>query len=146
MDAGAVIVDASGHVIDPKTELGEVDYFFQSLMASRERMSILERTSTARLRLAKQGKLQGRPPYGRVWDKKTLTWSVRDPDFGIYKRIFAAYLRGESCLGIAKRLNRDHIPPPGAAGTVSPLDGSTPRCGAIRTSTPCSRIVRPSVS
>ena len=75
-----------------------------------------------------------------------MTWTVREPDFTIYKRIFAEYLTGESCLGIAKRLNLERIPPPGGAGTAPPLDGSTPRCGATRTFTPCSRIARPAVS
>ena len=74
-----------------------------------------------------------------------MTWTVREPDFTIYKRIFAGYLTGESCLGIAKRLNHERIRPAGA-GTAPPLDGSTPRCGATRTFTPCSRIARPSVS
>ncbi len=119
MDAGAVIVDASGHTIDPKTELGEVDYFFQTLMASRERKAILERTVTARLRLAKKGQLQGRPPYGRLWSKRTLSWDVTQPEFGIYQRIFREYLHGTSCIEIAKRLNNEHVPPPGSTWTRS---------------------------
>jgi site-specific DNA recombinase len=114
MDAGAVIVDASGHTIDPKTELGEVDYFFQTLMASRERKAILERTVTARLRLAKRGQLQGRPPYGRHWNKRALIWEVTQPEFGTYQRIFREYLHGKGCIEIAKRLNDEHVPPPGS--------------------------------
>jgi Recombinase/Recombinase zinc beta ribbon domain len=46
---------------------------------------------------------------------------VKEPEFTAYKRIFTAYLKGESCIVIAKRLNQERIPLPGAAwNRISP--------------------------
>jgi DNA invertase Pin-like site-specific DNA recombinase len=113
-DASAVIVDAGGHVIDPASEMGELDFAFQTIVAARERSRIKERTLAARHRLASAGKLQGRPPYGRTWDKATGTWGENAAQMATYRRIFAEALAGRSLASIARGLQVDRVPTPGA--------------------------------
>lgn len=105
LDARAVIVDGSGHVIDPATELGELDYTLQTWMSAKERRRILERTLAARKRLASEGSIQGRPPFGRTWDKKVKAWGT-DPDaMALYRRLFEDVLAGKTLAEIAEALN-----------------------------------------
>lgn len=56
-DADARIVDATGRELDPKTEIGELTYFFETLMASKERRRILERTQAGKERAIRSGRL-----------------------------------------------------------------------------------------
>jgi DNA invertase Pin-like site-specific DNA recombinase len=114
-DAGAVIVDAGGHVIDPASEMGELDFAFQTIVAARERARIRERTVAARKRLADQGKLQGRPPYGRTWDKVAGAWGENADQMKVYRRIFGEVLAGRSLHAIAAGLQADRVPTPGAS-------------------------------
>jgi len=111
-DAGAVIRDASGHVIDPASEIGEVDYFLQTLMASRERTRICERTLAARRRLSAEGVPQTKLGYGRRYDRKTRTWHVVEEEARIYRRLYADVLDGKSLPQIAAALDAEGVPPP----------------------------------
>jgi DNA invertase Pin-like site-specific DNA recombinase len=119
MDAGAVIIDAGGHVIDPSSEMGELDYAFQTIGAARERKRIMERTSTAKARLAKEGKLMGPPPFGRSWDKHTEKWSFT-PEIEVYRRVFKDLIGGKSANRIARDLTAEGVPTPGAAWRHNP--------------------------
>jgi DNA invertase Pin-like site-specific DNA recombinase len=111
-DAGAVIVDASGHVIDPRGSLGEVDYYLQTWMAAGERRRIIERTRAAKDRLVREGRLvHGRPPFGRTWDKKK-GWGIDAPRADVYRRLFELVLEGRSLRQIAAALNAEGIPTP----------------------------------
>jgi DNA invertase Pin-like site-specific DNA recombinase len=114
-DAGAVIVDAGNHVIDPASEMGELDFAFQTIVAARERRRIFERTYSAKVRLAQQGKLQGRPPYARTWNKVAGTWGTDPERLKVYRRIYRDVLAGKSLNQIAKDLNAEKIPTVGAA-------------------------------
>jgi site-specific DNA recombinase len=60
-----------------------------------------------------KGKWNGKRPYGyQVVDGKL----AQDPEeAAVLRRIVADFLNGESCRGIAKALNADGIPSPGAA-------------------------------
>jgi DNA invertase Pin-like site-specific DNA recombinase len=112
LDAHAVIVDGSGHVIDPATELGELDYSLQTWMSAKERRRIHERTQAGRKRKAAEGQIQGRPPYARTWDKRTATWGEDHEAMRIYRRIFAEVIRGRSLAEVAEGLNRSGITTP----------------------------------
>lgn len=107
LDAGAVVVEASGRVIDPADEMGELDLHLQGWMASRERKRILERTLAARRRLAGEGKIQGRPPWGRTWDKRTGAWGEDRKAVEVYRRIFAEVIKGRSLREVAEGLNKE---------------------------------------
>lgn len=111
IDAGAVIVETSGRVIDPADEMGELDATLQGWIASRERKRILERTLAARKRLAAEGKIQGRPPWGRRWDKRAGAWS-ETPQMAIYRRLFREVLAGKSLQEIADALNAEGVATP----------------------------------
>jgi len=125
MDAGATIVDAGGHVIDPMSEVGELDFAFQSIMAARERRLIVKRTDEARKRLAAEGKLQGRAPFGRRWFKRTGEWSEDPGGMETYRRIFADVLAGKSLHEIAQALNAEGKPTPGASWKRRTMAAST---------------------
>jgi DNA invertase Pin-like site-specific DNA recombinase len=114
MDASAVIVDASGHVIDPASEMGELDFAFNSIVAARERKRILERTVTARRRHAAEGQFGGRPPYGRTYDRKTKAWGEDPAQIKVFRRIFKEVIAGRSLATVAAGLQSDNIPTPAA--------------------------------
>lgn len=114
--AGAIFVDANGRVTDPSTELGELDYYFQTMMAARERKRITERTQAGKKRLAAQARLvQGQPPFGRVFDKEKGEWGLDEehPDrVQAYRSMFDLCLKGRSLAQIAEAIN--------ATGAVTP--------------------------
>jgi DNA invertase Pin-like site-specific DNA recombinase len=110
-DAGAVIRDATGRVIDPRSELGELTWYFETLMASKERRRILERTRAGRERLVREGRLvHGKPPYGRTFDKRTGKWGLDEEEATVYRRMFEACLAGRSTRDIAKELVTRGVP------------------------------------
>lgn len=112
-DAGAVIVDAGGGIIDTSDEWSEVIFILGTKAAAMDRKNILKQTAEARLRKAKQGEIQGRPPYARIWDKKSKAWGTKEPELTTYRRLFKNYLAGKSCQKIAADLNTEGVPPPG---------------------------------
>lgn len=111
-EAGAIIRDASGHVIDPATEFGEVDFFLQTWMAAKERHRIAERTHTARKRLSAQGVPMTTIPYGRTYDRERGTWGIDEAEAAVYRSMFADILAGRSLRSIAHALNDRGIPAP----------------------------------
>ena len=112
MDAGAVVVEASGRVIDPADEMGELDLSLQGWIAARERKRIAERTMAAKRRLAATGRLvSSTPPWGRAFDKVTGKWSL-SPGAKDYRRVFDLALRGDSLWTIARRLDAEGISSP----------------------------------
>jgi DNA invertase Pin-like site-specific DNA recombinase len=104
-EAGAVIRDASGHVIDPATEIGEVDFFLQTWMAAKERRRIAERTLAARNRLSSQGIPMTTIPYGRTYDRARGSWGIVEAEAAVYRSLFADILDGKSLRSIAQALN-----------------------------------------
>lgn len=109
-DAGAVIVDAGGRVTDPRSELGELDYYIQTMVAARERKRILERTMAAKARLAASGRLVcSTPPWGRTFDKTSGRWGVDVVQIAVYRRLFDLVLRGRSLRQICDELNGDGV-------------------------------------
>jgi DNA invertase Pin-like site-specific DNA recombinase len=112
-DAGAVIVEASGRVIDPADEMGELDLTLQGWFAARERKRILERTLTAKKRKARENRLvQGQPPYGRTFDTRTGRWGLAPKRAETYSRMFSLCLEGRSLSQIAETLNVESAAPP----------------------------------
>ncbi len=109
-DAGGVIVEANGHVTDPASDMGELDFAFQGFTAARERKRIRERTLTARQRKAKEGQYGGRPPYGRTYDRKSRAWGEDAAQMKVYRRIFAEVIEGQSLASVAAGLNADEVP------------------------------------
>lgn len=114
LDAEAKIVDVNGRVIDPAKDgdLGELDYFLQTLFSARERKKIGMRTLAGRKLKAEQGKLsQGKAPYGRVLNRTTMTWELVPHEVETYRRIIDAFLKGDSTRSIAKALNKARVMP-----------------------------------
>jgi site-specific DNA recombinase len=112
LDAGDIIRTADGHVLDPRSDIGELDWSMQSWMAARERKAIRERTLAARRRLSEQGVPMTHLGYGRTFDKKTRTWGIDEAQAAVYRRIFQEVLDGRSLPAIADGLNREGIPAP----------------------------------
>ena len=108
--AGAVIVDAGGTVLDPKTMGGELVWVVSTLASAEERRKILERTQAAKKRLAAEGRLvAGMPPWGRTFDRKTGRWGT-DPDaMVVYRRLFDLILAGRTLRQIADTLNGEGV-------------------------------------
>ncbi|WP_242391990.1 recombinase family protein [Anaeromyxobacter oryzisoli] len=121
-DAGAVIRDASGHVIDPRSEIGEIDWYLQSLFAARERRAIRERTLAGRHRKACEGVPVTTLPYGRTYDRERGTWGIDEVEAAVYRRLFSDVIDGKSLRSIAAALNDAGIPAPrGGAWHPSPI-------------------------
>mgnify|MGYP001608706038 FL=1 len=107
-EAGAVIVDANGTVLDPKTDLGEVGYYLQTFAATTERRRLIARTVAGRKRAAEEGRLiQGLPPFGRTFDPATRSWSLVPEQVATYRRIVELCLKGVSTRSIAGTLNAE---------------------------------------
>ena len=55
-----------------------------------------------KVKRAKEGRPSvGRKPYGRIWDKKTCTWSIDPEKQKFMQEVAARYLAGESLMTIA---------------------------------------------
>lgn len=116
LDAGAVLVDTSGQVIDPADEsgMGEMSYYLKTFMGSRERKLILRRTMGGRRRCALEGKfIGGHFTFWLKWDKTTKAVTVLEERVKIIKRAGdLAITRGLGTYQIAGQLERDGIPAP----------------------------------
>ena len=112
--AGAVIVDVNGHVMDRQDDsgFGELEYFFQSWMASREAKRIKDRTQGGMKRVAHLGQPinGGRPPFGYSYDKATRTWSLHPEHADWVRRIFEECAAGATCDSIANLLRANGVP------------------------------------
>lgn len=125
-DANAVIVDVNGRVTDPADELGETDWFLQSMYAKREHARILKRTLDGKRRALSDGKLvNGRPPMGRRYDRATGEWSIDPEGAALLRRIFDLALSGNGVNQIARLLTAEGVPTEKglawAPGTISRL-------------------------
>ena len=112
--AGAVIVDVNGHVMDPLDDsgFGELDFFVQTWMASREAKRIKDRTQGGMKRVAQLGQPinGGRPPFGYSYDKATRTWSLHPEHADWVRRIFEECAAGATCTSIATLLRANKVP------------------------------------
>jgi DNA invertase Pin-like site-specific DNA recombinase len=111
-DAGATIVTADGHVIDPANDIGEVDYFLQTWMSAREKKRILERTTEGRRRKLQAGEIVACSPWGRRWDRTSRSWVVDDQVIALYRRIIAEVLSGTTAGRLAVTLNDEGLAAP----------------------------------
>jgi len=95
--AGAVIEDAQGNVVDPSTEAGLLQWFFSSKASADERKSILARTMAGKLLAAREGRWFGQPlPYGISWDKAQERFVVDPAKAAEIRQWFADYVAGKS--------------------------------------------------
>jgi DNA invertase Pin-like site-specific DNA recombinase len=110
--AGALIVDAGGAVLDPRSMGGELTWVVTTIASAEERRKIVERTTAAKRRLAGEGRLVcGRPPWGRTWDKKR-GWGTDPAVLATYRRLFDLCIRGASLSEIADTLNAEGVGSP----------------------------------
>jgi len=110
LDAGAVIVDCAGRTIDPRQEIGEIDFYLQTLFSARERKRILERTMAGKRRVAALGHHpSGQTPWGLRWDKAARAWSVDTTEAATYRRIVASILGGASLRDVANELRAERV-------------------------------------
>lgn len=109
--AGAVIVDAGGSVLDPRTQGGEIQWFISTMASAEERRKIAERTMAGKRRLAAEGRLVSSfAPWGRRWHREE-GWSLA-PEAKGYRRMFEHALAGRSLWQIAHRLGTEGIDSP----------------------------------
>ncbi|MCG8420391.1 MAG: recombinase family protein [Proteobacteria bacterium] len=111
-EADAVIVDCSGRVIDPRKELGELDYYLRTFFAAQERRKIAQRTQAGRKRIAADGGYSGAGfvPYGLDWDRDQREWSVDESRAEIVREMYQRCLDGQGVGTIASELNARGIP------------------------------------
>ncbi len=105
IDAGAILVDAEGEVIDPTDDEDERDYYERTYYAKRERLKIRRRTIAGRKRAAEDGRFVG---AGR------LPWWLGSKEgavFAIPERVEAVIqmgnwlLEGASLAEICRRMD-----------------------------------------
>ena len=124
-DSKAVIVDCGGRVLDPADDsgMGEIDYYLQTLFASRERRKIVKRTTDGRRRAAALGRLSGgSPPYARAFDKRT-GWTVIEPEKRLLQHMISLYMGGLSLTAVADQINSEgHRTRRGLLWTVGGID------------------------
>jgi site-specific DNA recombinase len=121
-DAGAVIVEASGATIDPRSDAGDLIWSVQTWASALERRKIVERTVAARHRLSAQGRPMTTLPYGRTFDFEAGTWGIDEERLAVYRRIFRETIAGVSLHRLAAKLNAEGIPAPkGGAWEASSL-------------------------
>lgn len=120
-DAGAIIVDATGHSIDPATELGELDYYLQTFFAKKERLAIITRIRGGIVKALASGKaVAGTAPWGRTFDKRTREFGVHAETIAVYREMFMQALNGASMEEIADWLDqRGVLSPRGGTWSVS---------------------------
>lgn len=108
-EAGAVIVDASGRELDPRTDVGELTYYLRTLFARQERRRLLERTAAGRQRQARAGRFAGGTvPYGYRWTGERV--ELVDEAAAVIRRVYRDVAGGVSCAACAKGLNAEGIP------------------------------------
>ena len=115
-DAGVEVawVDTS---IPARGPLSSIFTFLDTWRAGRERRAIIERTSRGLLEKARRGKVISRAaaPYGYRFDPETSTLVLQEDEAKIVRMAFYTYTQERlSLVGLADRLNRLAITPPGA--------------------------------
>ena len=128
-DASAVIVDATGRVLDPRSELGELTWYFETLHGL-EGAPAGDRREDARREAPARGQwrlVSSKPPWARTFDKATGKWGTDEQQLETYRRLFDLVLRGRTLLPNRDRAElrrRDHpdgsrAGPPAACTTSS---------------------------
>lgn len=111
-DAGAVLVDEGGRVLDPADEsgIGEIDYYLQTMFAAKERKRILARTMAGRKRIASLGQMPGgAPPYARIYSHAT-GWTINEDEVATVHRAVELYLSGLSLRAVGAALASEGRP------------------------------------
>jgi site-specific DNA recombinase len=108
--AGAplLFVDA----VNDDTPEGRMFLSIRGAFAEFERTKIAERTRRGSRQRAKEGKINGRPPYGYTTTDAGLL-IPHSERAAIVRRIFRHIIEGLTCGEIADLLNQDGIPAPG---------------------------------
>jgi DNA invertase Pin-like site-specific DNA recombinase len=116
LDARAVIVDGTGHVIDPADQsgMGEFDYYIRTFFAARERKLIARRTQDGRLRKALTGQFVGLGtfPWWLSWNKVEKKLEVDQRRVEIIVRAGESIIDGLALNQVVRRLNAEGVPPP----------------------------------
>lgn len=112
--AGAVIVDCTGKVIDPESMVGELEVYLRGLFAATERKKINERMTAGKKRAAARGKVAvAYPPYGyhhtRNNDKGV---TIVEEHAEVVRAIYGYAIEGKSLYGIVRTLDADGIRAP----------------------------------
>jgi site-specific DNA recombinase len=107
---GVDVVDTKGGFDTRTRDSGRtVANYVQVGMAEGERLRTLERTKTGKVETAKRNQPIGsKRPFGRIWDKKTKTWSIDEAKQKMAQDVAARYLAGESMKALAKEYGSDH--------------------------------------
>lgn len=110
--AGAVLVDATGKVIDPGEMVSELEYYLRSLFAAEERKRITERTAAGKERLAAAGKFTGGTlPYGFTYDREAEAFGHDAARAAFVRELFERSIH-EASDAITRAVNlRDDVPP-----------------------------------
>jgi len=130
IQAQAVIIEASGHTLDPSTPVGEMEWFMRSRQYAEELLWIGKRTGAGKARRALEGYFIGRAPYGRRWLVKEKRWEYVEEERTVYRRIFDLVIEGVSLSEIARILEAEGIPTPNEGDTRREgrsLHGKKPR-------------------
>ena len=111
-EAGAVIVDCSGRVIDPEKEMGELDYYLRTFFAAQERRKIVQRTRAGKQRVAADGEYSGAGflPYGLEWNRDRRQWSIDETRAAIVREVYRRCIAGDAIGTIVADLNARGIP------------------------------------
>jgi DNA invertase Pin-like site-specific DNA recombinase len=113
-DAGCVVY-LNGKVSEPSDER-DLLLAVAGYASKKEWRKIAERTGRVRNEIAERGEWVGGggPRYGLVFDKKTRA-RTKHPEYGpVVVRIFEAIAEGMSTIKMARILNAEGIPSPGA--------------------------------
>jgi DNA invertase Pin-like site-specific DNA recombinase len=107
---GVDVVDTKGSFDTRTRDSGRtVVNYVQVGMAEGERLRTLERTKTGKVETAKRNQPIGsKRPFGRIWDKKTKTWSIDPKKLEMAQDVSRRYLAGESMKALAKEYKKDH--------------------------------------
>lgn len=106
-EAGAVIVDRTEQVIDPKDELGEMSFILRTFFAAQERRKIIARTRAGRERIAADGGYAGggHLPYGLSWDSTNREFKIDEERAVFVRELFRRCVEGETCGRLARDFN-----------------------------------------
>lgn len=108
---GVRIVETSGRVIDPREDLGAVEYVMRAGWAKQERERIRARTIAGRQRAAREGRLGfGHPCWPYLWERDHV--EVDEDGAQVVRRIFRLLADGVLTGRIADELNAECIPTP----------------------------------
>jgi len=95
--------------IDFSSKYGEAILGMLGVIAQLEKDILTEQMFENKVVRAKRGvPTSGSYPYGRIYDKKTETWSLDEAKAGIIKTVAERYINGESLQELAKISNMSY--------------------------------------